>query len=66
MLDQAVDAGAARAAAEAGTQFVQIARFSRRYNLHVAVFGVAHPSAQFESLASRCTNQRKPTPCTRP
>ncbi len=48
MLDEAVDAGAARAAAEAGAELVQIAGIARRDNFHIAVLGVAHPAAQIE------------------
>ncbi len=46
VLDDAVDAGAARAAAEAGTKLIEVAGVARRHHFHVAVLGVAHPSAQ--------------------
>jgi hypothetical protein len=46
MLDQPVNAGAARAAAQAGAQLGQIGIRSGGYNLHFALFGVAYPSAQ--------------------
>ncbi len=48
MLGEAIDASAAGSAPEAGAEFVQIARRARRNDFHVALFGVADPSAQVE------------------
>jgi len=48
MLDEAVDAAAARAAAQAGAQLSQVGLAAVRHHFHVAVLGVAHPAAQVE------------------
>ena len=48
MLDEAVDAGAARATAQAGAELVQIGGIARRDDFHIAFLGVAHPTAQIE------------------
>ena len=48
MLDQAIHAAAARAAAQAGAQLVQVGFVAVDYYLHIAIFGVAHPAAQIE------------------
>src|ERR1035438_4030146 len=46
VLDQAVDATAARPTAQAGSQVCQVALLSRCHHLNFALLGVAHPSAQ--------------------
>ncbi len=48
VLDNAVDTSAARTAAKADAKLVEIAGLSRRHNFYFAIFGVAHPPAQFE------------------
>src|SRR5208282_3212597 len=48
MFDQAVDATAARSAAQAGAQLGQVGLCAGRYHFHLALFGVAHPAAQVE------------------
>ncbi len=48
MLDNAVDAAAARAASQARTQLAQVVGLAGGNHLHVAVFGVAHPAAQVQ------------------
>jgi len=56
MLDDAVDAGAAGSAAKAGAKFGQIAGCARGDNFDVALFGIAHPTAQIE-LAGLALNE---------
>ena len=48
VLDDAVDARAARPFAEAGAKLIQVARFASGNYFHVAVLSVAHPSAQIQ------------------
>jgi hypothetical protein len=45
---EAVDAGAARAAAKTGTKLGEVGGVTGGNNFHVAVFGVAHPAAQLK------------------
>jgi len=53
MFDQAIDAAAARAAAKAGPQLIEIGRFARGQDFNVTILGVAHPAVQskFAGLA---------------
>jgi len=46
MLDEAIDAAAARSTAQAGAQFGQIGLRAGDHDLHFALFGIAYPSAQ--------------------
>ena len=46
MLDEAIDAAAAWSAAQAGAQFGQIGLRAGGHDLHFALFGIAHPTAQ--------------------
>jgi hypothetical protein len=48
MLDEVVDAGAAGASSEAGTELGQFAGAARGYDFHVAVLCVADPAAEVE------------------
>jgi hypothetical protein len=48
VLDDVVDAGAARATAEVGAQFVQVLRVTGGDYFDIAVFSVADPAAQFQ------------------
>jgi len=48
MLDEAIDTAAAWSAAQAGAQFCQIGLRAGSHDLHFALFGIAHPSAQFK------------------
>src|SRR5580698_5551127 len=56
MLDDMIDAAAARAAAQAGAQLVQVGWLAGGDYFHVAVFGVAHPAAQLQ-LAGLTVNE---------
>jgi len=46
VLDEAINAAAARSAAQAGAQFGQIGLRAGDHDLHFALFGIAHPTAQ--------------------
>ena len=46
MLDQAIHAGAARSAPQAGPQLGQILRRARSQHFDLAFFGITHPAAQ--------------------
>jgi hypothetical protein len=48
MLDDLIDTGTARPAAQAGTEFSEIFGGARSHDLNVAVFSIAYPAAQFE------------------
>jgi hypothetical protein len=48
VLKEAVDPGAARATAKAFAKLAEILRRSGGDDLHIAVFGIAHPAAQVE------------------
>ena len=48
MLDQAIDAAAARTAAQAGAQLGQVSLIAMGHHLHIAVLGIAHPAAQIQ------------------
>src|SRR5271166_777822 len=48
MFDDVIDAAAARAALEAGAQVVDVGGLAGGDNFHIALLGVAHPSAQVE------------------
>ena len=48
VLNDAIDAAAARAAFEAGAQIFEIGGLAGSDNFNGAIFGVAHPAAQFE------------------
>src|SRR5437762_2930758 len=48
MLDETIDAAAARPSAKAFAQFRQVFLAPRRHYFNVAVLSVAHPAAQFE------------------
>jgi hypothetical protein len=48
VLNQTVYATAARPATQTCTQLRKVGLVARRHNFHVAVFGIAHPSAQFQ------------------
>ena len=62
MLHDPVHAAAARAAAQAGAQLVQVLVVPGSNQLYIAVFGVAHPSTQLK-LAGLATNKpAKPNP----
>ena len=61
-----IHAGGSWPFAQPGMQAGQLIASSLGQNLHAAVVIVAHPSGDAQMCASRSTNQRKPTPCTRP
>src|ERR1700722_3624019 len=46
VLDEAVDPAPSRAAAQASAQLIQVGLIAMRNHFHIAVFGIAHPSAQ--------------------
>jgi anthranilate synthase/aminodeoxychorismate synthase-like glutamine amidotransferase len=62
MFDDAIDATAARSFAKAGAQLVEIFLVPGGDNLHIAVFGVAHPSTQFQLACFATHEPAKPNP----
>ena len=66
MLDDPVHAAAARAAAKAGAQLVQVLFVSGGDHFHVAILGIAYPSAQLKLTGLAIDEPAKPNPLHAP
>jgi hypothetical protein len=56
VLNQAINAAAARAAAQTGAKLGEVGFTASGYDFDIAIFGVANPAAQFE-LAGFAVNK---------
>ena len=66
VLDEAVDAAPRGPWRRLARSSARSAGGAGGDDFDVAVFGVADPAAEVEFAGLAVTNQRKPTPCTRP